>query len=186
MEEKSVVSTRVTDKNGFVYSVRAVADSIEDCMEDIRFLNNKHELTAWQDGRNLLGAPGPTNMVDEGNNQVGKKNLGTLNLPPKTGECQVGDTYECGVSLYSHDGEYIRFYKRIKVDGNMVVTKYPVLSQKLDGKGLEDFKVVFPDFEPEIGSKLELPKPQFLFIEVGPNLNSNQNPYHNLKGTRDA
>ena len=194
-DEKSVVHSKGVDKRGFVYSMSARADSLEDAMADIQYRITTDELEPWQDSRNQAGREPekPTNLVEDAKDLGGVRNLGKKNYQPKVGEVQIGDAYEILASLYSYDTEHIRFYSRTKkvVDGaeQVTISKYPVcnISMKEGGIGLADFTTVFPDFTPEMGSKQELPMGvQYLYIVVGPNLNSNQNPYHNLKGTRDA
>ena len=186
MENKSVIRTKAVNKEGFVFDIIAKQDSLSDAWEDISYVLNDetNKLQPWVDSRNLVGTEpyqAPTSMVDEalslGAEQVNF--LGRKKYPPKPSETQVGDAYEVVGNLYSYDEEGIRFY----LQEEDTVSKYPVAKINFAGKGREIFEQVFGDWQPEVGSKISMPKSVF-YIQCGPNVTPapHNNPYHNVRG----
>lgn len=186
-ETKSVIYTKAVNEAGFMLSLTARADSLEDAYKDIEYTISEYELKPWLETSNLLDRPAPVNqnMVDDAKELGAIRKLGVKTLPPTKDQCQIGDSYEVGVSMYSWDGEYLKFWKKMR-DGS--TNRYGIGTIKIGTPSWEEFEQVFPDWESfELGDKYPLPDgPQYLYYEVSSRLNGEGNPYHDLKGTRPA
>ena len=188
MEDKSVAYTKGIDPDGFLVSLTARDEDLAGATMQLYQQIQQLELTPWQDGRNMYGEK---SLVDMAKDLGGQVHLGEKVLPPR--DAQAGDTYDMGVSLYSYDGEYLKFYKRIKSkdSADMQITKWPVCSLKLveGNKDLDIFNELWPEWTPEPCHQVELPVGnQFLSFVVGPNRKDGGegNFYHNLVASRDA
>lgn len=185
MGEKSTAYTRAVREDGFVFGLTGAGESLEDAYADISFVIKENELKPWRETSNILDRPEPTNlnMVDEAKDLGAVRSLGVKTLPPTVDQCTIGDSYEVGVSMYSWDGEYLKFWKKMRDGG---INRYGIGTIKIGTPSWEEFELVFPDWESfEMGDKFPLPDgPQYLYFEVSSRLNGEGNPYHDLKGSR--
>ena len=131
--------------------------------------------------QSVVSQPG-LNMGD------GTNHLGEKLKKAKATTVKVNDSYLIGASSYSYDAPVyakdsneiakpaeIRFYNKH--------SKYPACTNNFAGKGEQYFREVFGDWEPEVGSKLPMPEPVYLYIVCSGNTDQN-NPYQNLRGKK--